>query len=1200
LLTDGLEIRLLGPPEVFWGDQIIKFATRKALALFVYLVVESGFHPREKLQAIFWPESEIHRAQSALRSTLSRIKAALREVDEPLKMEGDRVGFNISCISGLDLDLVARATTDIQPAQITPATLAILQNAVEAVRGPFLEAFSLPDTPAFNDWIIIQSSSWGNRLNLIHDRLSNHQLENHLIGPAIETVNRWLVLDRLNESAYRRLMRLHFLNGDRSAALQTFQTCRDLLAKELGVEPSTKTEEVLAYIHSTQIPIPDLASQPEARYAHHSTPFVGRSEEYQALVQAFRKSRSGNAQIAVVTGESGMGKTRLADEFLRWAGTENVDILCGRAYETSGGLPYQPIIDVLRERLERENAPEDLLDDAWLVVLSRILPELRERYPDLPSITGDEATARSRLFEAVARLGTSLAARRPLILLMDDLQWADAGTLGLLHYLARRWRASHSPILLLILLREEALSHGSGLRDWMSGLTRDFPVTRLSLPPVQASAMKELVQSFTGKGAAGADDLSAWLAAETNGQPFFVVETLSALDDFGALVWKDGESSSPILDAMATLANLKSMDSQSLAPTIHDVILSRLEWLSKPASALLAAAAVIGRDCSFLRLQQVAETDEQNSLDALDELLSARLIVEARNGSRPYIISHDRIREVVYAQISAARREVFHRRALAALMEVKAPSAELARHALSAKEWGLAFQHSLRAGEEAMHLYEVTTAVGHYETARSLLNQSKAEVDTVNCQHLYIQLGKAYETEFHHGKALTVYEEMQAQASTRGSREMELAALVALCKILPLPFDSQDLEKTVALAMQALPLAQTLEDVKAQAQIELSLARTHKFGDRQIESTIQHLRAAEGLARQASVRDELGVVLLELGVALMFLGQLSQAGSTLTESMGIFRELNQSPRVLSCLHNLAIIQLEMGKFDSALTLMEEAYRANKALGSPTSMYSLAITHTVVHILRGQYGQALEALLPSLEMDESQIASWLWVEIFQQLAWCYYELGAYDAGLVYCQRAVSHPDQTGQTGCSPAYTLLALSHIRRGNLTEADAAVRKGWENFDLEWQTYAGWPETLSILEAESELALASGELDRAKRCVEQLLGKYEELSLRHFKPGILYLQARVELAAGTKENAYQMLTSALALSDEMGAHRNVWAVCWALSELETERGNEAFANQYNERARDEVMLIAGHTGTPQLREIFLSRSDVQLILNAE
>ncbi len=1196
-MSNGLEIRLLGPPQVFQGGVPVKFAARKAQALFVYLVVESGTQPREKLQAIFWPESETRLAQSALRTTLGRIKDALRGVDEPLQMEGDRVGFNTSCASFLDLNLVTQAAADTQPIQIAPPVLVLLQNAVEIVRGPFLEAFSLPDTPAFNDWIIIQRSAFGGRVNLIHDRLSDHQLETHLIGAAIDTVNRWLILDRLNESAYRRLMRLHFLNNDRSSALQTYETCRDLLAQDLGVEPSSETEQVLAYIRSSEAPVSEFENQVEARSDRLSTPFVGRAEEYLALTQAFRAAKSGDPQLAMVSGESGMGKTRLADEFLTWAGTEGADVLRGRTYETSRHLPYQPIVDAVRERMERENAPEDLLDDAWLVVLTRILPELRERYPDLPAISGDESTAKSRLFEAIARLGIALSGRNPLILLIDDLQWADAGTLEVLHYLARHWRASHSPILLLILMREEALSHGSALRDWTSGLTRDIPVTRLSLSPVQASDMQELVQSLTGEHTEGVADLSAWLTAETNGQPFFVVETLSSLDDYGALVWTGEESAAPVLDPLATLANLKSMDSQSLAPTIHDVILSRLEWLSQPAASVLAAAAVIGRNTSFIRLHQVAGTSEQNSLDALDELLSARLLSEARNEARPYIISHDRIREVVYTQLSEARRGVFHRRALTALMEVKAPSAELAHHAVSAKEWELAFQHSLNAGDEAMRLYEVTTATEHYESARSFLIESKVDVDTQRCRHLYLQLGRAYELEFQHRQAVAIYEEMQAQALARDSREMELASLVARCVILPVHYDTQDVDLARELAGQALPLAQSLGDVAAQQQIELSLARTYKFGDRQIAPAIAHFRAAEELAQKAGLREPLAWVRLELGVAFTSLGQLEQAELVLTEAMEIFRELGQFPRVLSCLHNLAIIQMAIGNFDAARSLLDEAYRANDAQGSPTSAYALATTHNAIHILRGEYDRAFAALLPSLELDEDQILSGLWIEIFQQLAWCYYDLGAYDRALEYCQKAISRQHNINSTGRSPAFAVLALTQIRRGNLQEADEAVMNGWDHFDLQWQTYSGWWETISILEAEAELALAKGELDRAKRCTEQLLAKYDELKLHHFKPGILYLRARVELAAGDKETANQTLSDALALSDAVGAHRKVWEICVALGKLEEERGNELVAIQLKDRACNELKFIADHTGTPGQRETFLSQVDVQLVI---
>ncbi|PKN94686.1 MAG: hypothetical protein CVU44_02430 [Chloroflexi bacterium HGW-Chloroflexi-6] len=1200
-MSDGLEIRLLGAPEFFYNGKPVKFAARKALALFVYLVVESGTHPREKLQAIFWPESGTRQAQFSLRSTLGRIKQALWGVDDLLKIEGDRIRFNASSLAFLDLNLAAQATTDTQPLQLAPPAITLLQNAVAVARGPFLEAFSLPDTPAFNDWIVIQRNVIGARLNLIHERLSNHQLENHLIAPAIETVNQWLALDHLNESAYRRLMRLHFLNQDRSSALQVYETCRALLGKELGVEPASETEEVLAYIRSSETASSILENQAEARGDRLFIPFVGRSNEYRNLVQTFHLTQEGKPQFVVVSGESGMGKTRLAEEFLKWAGTHGADLVRGQVYETSGGLPYQPIIDALRDRLERENAPEDLLDDAWLAELTRILPELRERYPDLPAAIGDEATARSRLFEAIARLGVSLSKRKPLILVMDDLQWADAGTLELLHYLSRSWRASHSRTLLLVLIREESLARTTGFRDWMSVLIRDIPVTRLSLPPVQASAIQEIIQSLVGETLEGVAALSAWLTMETNGQPFFVLEILSSLEDYGALVWMGTETSSPTLDPLATLNNLKSIDSRLLAPSIQSVILSRLEWLSQPTLAVLAAAAVIGRNCSFDLLRKVSGTDEQNSLDALDELLSARLIVEVRNETRPYSISHDRIREVVYKQISEARREVFHRRALTALSEVKTPSAELAYHALSAKEWRFAFEHSLNAGDEAMCFYEVTTATGHYETARSLLIESKAEASTVTCQHLYLQLGKAYELEFHHRQALTIYDEMQTQALARDSHEMQLASLLARCVLLPMPYDTQNIDLARELAGQALSLAQVLGDMQAQQQIELSLARAHKFGNRQIAPAIAHLRAAEELAKKTGWREQLALVKLELGVAFISLGQLEQAESALAEAMAIFLDLGQHPRVLSCLHNLAIIQLETGNFDAATSLLGEAYRANEVLGSPTSVYALATTQNAIHILRGEYDRVFEILLPALKSDESRrFLSGLWIDIFQQLAWCYYDLGDYDAAIDHVQRAISHQDQTSLTGRGPAFAMLALVEIRRGNLGEAQTAVQKGWENFDLHWQTYEGWWETHSILEAEAELALANGELKCANHCVEQLLGKFDELKLRHFKPGILFLRAKIELAAGDTKNAYQTLCDALVLSDEIGAHRETWEMCAVLARLEGESGNMPAATEWLERACAEVKLIADHANTPELRDIFLSRLDIQLIVGKQ
>jgi DNA-binding SARP family transcriptional activator len=774
-VTNTLDIKFLGSPQAFYGGRPLKFATRKALALLAYLVVEAGLQPREKLMALLWPESPTHLAQSALRNTLARLKAALRDVDAPLSIEADQIGFNFSSAYVLDLEVVSQALAiqseagDHPGAAIPPASF-LLPIAAAAVRGPFLDGFSLSDAPAFDDWIALQRAAWGHRLDLIFEQLTRQQMEVHQFQAAFATLTRWIKLDDLNEAAYRRLMRLHFLNGDTAAALQTFKLCRDRLAQELGVEPAPRTTQLLAQIQSTPpVEHPQPASDLKGRFLLR-IPFVGRAAEHQQLVQVYRLALASQVQAAVVVGESGIGKTRLADEFLGWVGAEGADVLRGRAIRMVDRLPYQAVVDALRERLERENAPEDLLDDAWLVELTPILPELRERYPDLPPVADDEKTSRLRLFEAVARLIQALAARRPLVWLIDDIQWADPGSLDLLHYLAQHWRESRLPILLLILLSQDVLIQDTTLRDWLTGLGRLAPTTHLALTAVSAAALQQLVLALAGEEAPGAADLAAWLSTETGGQPFFLAETLSTLDENGTLAWVSAGVASPVLDPRATMANLRALGSPALVPNIRDMILARLERLSQPATALLAATAVLNRSCTFTRLCQIAGIDELDGLNALDELLAARLVLEACDEPRPYAISHDRIREVVYTELHQARQQVYHRRALDTLTAAQAPAAELAYHALAAREWQAAFRYSLEAGDEALRLSTVTPAVQHYEVALNLLRATKVEADTVACQHLSTCLGRAYEIQERVMDAAALYEEIQALASAHDGK----------------------------------------------------------------------------------------------------------------------------------------------------------------------------------------------------------------------------------------------------------------------------------------------------------------------------------------------------------------------------------------------------------------------------------------------
>ncbi|HET8851445.1 MAG TPA: AAA family ATPase, partial [Ktedonobacteraceae bacterium] len=484
-----LRLAVLGPPEVFHDDSRLTFSLRKAQALLLYLAVEGGLPSRNKLAALLWPDSEPHTARRALRNALLLLRSLLEDAapgeHRHLLIERELLGLDPQAPLELDLHVVQQAYTAAQrfsrpPPEPQRAALVIqLQQALALVRGPFLDGFWLREETAFDAWHEQQQQQWQVRLQLLYEQLSSWQEAAGELEPARATLTRWLALDPLAEEAYQRLMRVQLARGDTSAALQVYATCRARLAEELQVKPSADTVALaerirtLAARQGTSPAFPIMASVESRPPGELVAPLIGRAAAFSHLVASFQQVRGGQAQGVLVVGEAGIGKTRLAREFVAWARAQGIEVLSGHAFEAGGRLPYQPLVEALRTRLEAENAPEDLLEDLWLAELARLLPELRGRYPDLPAPTQDEQTARARLFEAVARLLDALAQRAPLVLLLDDLQWADGASLDLLRYLGASWSRHGSRVLLLGTLRREELELTPQLSAQLADLGRD-------------------------------------------------------------------------------------------------------------------------------------------------------------------------------------------------------------------------------------------------------------------------------------------------------------------------------------------------------------------------------------------------------------------------------------------------------------------------------------------------------------------------------------------------------------------------------------------------------------------------------------------------------------------------------------------------------------------------------------------------------
>jgi DNA-binding SARP family transcriptional activator len=710
----NLRFTLLGPPEVRHADQMLLFSTRKEFALLIYLAVEGRIHMRKTLSELFWPEGDAKHGRAALRATLLHLRHLLDEragvnSASHLLITGDTLGLDFS--SNVDLDLhtlheawtVARDSTHTalsRPEDVRCNLLGQLQRAVSLVRGEFLEGFSLRDAPAFDDWASFQHEYWYLRINEIFDRLSRLQFEAGELASAIETVNRWLVLAPLHEEAYRRLMRLHFAAGDRCAALHAYEVCRARLSTDMQTEPGPETVALASRIRAV--------APPRRKEAHplHTTPgalapallldgpFLGRTRELRLLIETYHTIQRGQTQVVLLEGETGIGKTRLAKEFLAWAEREGADVLQGRAFEIGSRLLYQPVIEALRPRIERENAPDDLLSDTWLAELARLLPELGDRYPDLPAPQTNKFVARNRLFEAVARLFQALAKRTPLILFIDDVQWADTGSLEVFHYLVRSWSESATPALLLLTLPMGTRGLRPELDEWRASMERTVSLTRLHLDRLTLQDILRLLQALEGAG--GKDDGQAadlqrfgqWLFAETEGQPFYLVETLRVLLKRGVLASRLSEEGGWRLDVAAAMEH-ETVRRGFFPPGVREEIVARLDRLTPNAFALLVAGAILDQGTTFERLCQVADLTEENALSALDEVLHSGLLYESEHEgglmtAGRYVFAHHKIRAVVYAEAGEARRRIFHRRALQALQVERASAEELARHVLNA------------------------------------------------------------------------------------------------------------------------------------------------------------------------------------------------------------------------------------------------------------------------------------------------------------------------------------------------------------------------------------------------------------------------------------------------------------------------------------------------------------------------------------
>lgn len=1003
-----LNVTLLGSPNVARDDVPVVIPTLKAQALFYYLITTRQPHTREKLATFFWGDTPERQAKASLRTALYDLRRALEPPSEPAQnyilVEGNTLRFNQESDYWFDVEEFEKRL------EAGGREIRALREAVELYRGDFLEGFSLKDSYDFDDWSFFERDRLQRAYLVALSGLSRYHSQRGEYGQAIAYTTRILSYDSLQENVHRQLMRLYYAAGNRSAALRQYEICKEILQQELGIPPLAETTELYEQILRQELAVPPrveevkkppeaelppapplLAPRPVPEYLR--TALVGREEERARLAGVLEEVRQGRGRLVFVVGEVGIGKTRLVQELIEKAGPD-LHLLMGRCYEAQVMQPYQPLVEALRSALPTIVLESLQISDLWLREVSRLVPELGERLPDLPlNVPLDATQERNRLFEGVTRFLIGLSRQRPTILFLDNLHWADQTTLQLLHYLARN--TLQERVLLLGAYRDEEAG------DPLIGLVRSLRGEGLlSLIHLRRLTLEETTTMIRGMAGmtAGGKKFSRRIYRETEGNPFFIMEVIRSLFEEGVLEQNEHGWTTDWENFVTEYTRLP------IPASVREVIQARLNRLDEGTRQILETAAVTRHSFYFATVSRASGQEEEKVLDAFDRLLKAQLIREVEVGveGSKYDFSHELIREVAYQSMSGARRQWLHRRVGEALEagyrdRLDEVVDRLAYHFAQGGVRDKALAYSIRAGDRARELYANEKAIEHYQRALQLAQE------TEDLSTIYEGLGDVYTLLGKHDLAIESYQAVLDHSQRNHARAAEIRRKMARVYERSGRYDLalRHLEagKELLAASDPSPALARLDDGIALIHIRQGRCREA------IDLCQRNLAMIETLSRDRDTRQEMAWAHNTLGSAYLYHGDYQRAIEHLQQSLALREELGDALGQATLYNNLGVVHYYRGDYDRAHEYYQRSFEIKKEIGD---IYGLAISRTNLGLTlhhRGEQAQALQHLKEAVRICRDIEAEWLLPETYRIMAKVHLALGDVAQARVHAQAAL---------------------------------------------------------------------------------------------------------------------------------------------------------------------------------------------------